>query len=153
MSAVNIPHIVAFLCQGFYAWRIYRFGGWIAMPIIIIVVRICVASSPLCEIFSPNSAIPRAICSWLLNGYTVAVVTISVSGMIYFPSTDRLRRPSAQMVFLSCTHRAYMRASLLVISTAIFTCANKSGRCGSGVVPWPMRCAPSLFYSVRLTRS
>jgi hypothetical protein len=40
---IELPHSVALACQSFYAWRIYQFGGWIAMPIIIIFVRICTA--------------------------------------------------------------------------------------------------------------
>jgi hypothetical protein len=46
---VILTHIAAFACQTFYAWRIYRFGGWITIPIVILFVCICPALHALDE--------------------------------------------------------------------------------------------------------
>jgi hypothetical protein len=93
---VNLTHAVALSCQSFYAWRIYRFGGWKVIPITILFVRIRTTPSKCHKASSHCSVCSRTIRSRLrsryqgtviISHYLVRQLTVGIGSLLAFPGS------------------------------------------------------------------
>jgi hypothetical protein len=86
-----LTHAVALSCQSFYAWRIYRFGGWVAIPATILFVRMRTTASTFVK-NTHNIQLSLAQC---VTAYSLGVqVRFLFFGMAHAPSTNSQRSHS-----------------------------------------------------------